>query len=128
MMTYAKLNTTFHSNLSKLAATSAGFSASDVTGYSPEQVRRAAEAMAAAGMIVRCKVSPRRVRYFKTDGLARAFLAGKASAVSARPGGGPRVKAPWKPEDPGLITPRTKIYIAPPLPRRVFKTNTYQQF
>ena len=79
-------------------------------------------------MIVRCKVSPRRVRYFKTDELARAFLAGKASAVRARPAGGPRVKAPWKPEDPGLITPKTKIYIAPPLPRRVLKTNTYLQF
>jgi hypothetical protein len=127
-MANSKLNTTFHTNLSSLAETPTGFSASDVTGYSPEQVRRAAEAMAAEGMIVRCKVSPRRVRYFKTDELARAFLAGKASAVRARPAGGPRVKAPWKPEDPGLITPNTKIYIAPPLPRRVLKTNTYLQF
>ena len=127
-MTNAKLNTTFHANLSTLSETPAGFSASDVTGFSPEQVRRAAEAMAAAGMIVRCKVSPRRVRYFKTDQLARSFLSGKAAAVRTRPAGGPRVKAPWKPEDPGLITPKTKIYIAPPLPRRVLKTNTYLQF
>ncbi len=122
------LNSTFHTNLSALAETPSGFSASDVTGYSPEQVRRAAEAMASAGMIVRCKVSPRRVRYFKTDEQARAFVAGKAVTTSPRMAGGPRVKAPWKPEDPGLITPKTKIYIAPPLPRRVFKTNTYWQF
>ena len=87
-MTNAKLNTTFHANLSTLSETPAGFSASDVTGFSPEQVRRAAEAMAAAGMIVRCKVSPRRVRYFKTDQLARSFLSGKAAAVRTRPAGG----------------------------------------
>jgi hypothetical protein len=127
-MTNQSLNTTFHANLSTLADTPTGFSASDVTGYSPEQVRRAAEAMAGAGMIVRCKVSPRRVRYFKTDEQARAFMAGKVSGASPRMAGGPRVKAPWKPEDPGLITPNTKIYIAPPLPRQVFKTNTYWQF
>ena len=117
-MSQNNLNTTFHAQLSTLSETPAGFSASDVTGYSPEQVRRAAEAMAAAGMIVRCKVSSRRVRYFKTDELAKAFLSGKAAVVRARPAGGPRAKAPWKPEDPGLITPKTKIYIAPPLPRR----------
>ena len=127
-MTNQNLNTTFHTNLVTLSETAAGFSASDVTGYSPEQVRRAAEAMAAAGLIVRCKVSPRRVRYFKTDEQARVFLTGKAAAERPRLAGGPRVKAPWKPEDPGLITPKTKIYIAPPLPRRVFKTNTYLQF
>ena len=65
---------------------------------------------------------------FKTDEQARVFMTGKAAAERPRLAGGPRVKAPWKPEDPGLITPNTKIYVAPPLPRRVFKTNTYLQF
>ena len=31
-------------------------------------------------------------------------------------------------DEPGIITPQTKIYIAPPLPRRVLRTNTYTQF
>ncbi len=41
---------------------------------------------------------------------------------------GPRSRASWAPEQPGVITSRTKITVAPPLPRRTFRTNTYTQF
>jgi hypothetical protein len=127
-MKESKLNTALHAQLKSLSATPEGFSASDVTGYSPEQVRRAAEAMVGARMIVRCKVSARRVRYFSSDAQARAHVSGRPSAGRTRLAAGSSGKASWKPEDPALITPQTRIHVAPPLPRRVFKTNTYQQF
>jgi hypothetical protein len=123
-----KLDTNLHTTLVSLSDAASGFSASEVTGYSPEQVRRAANALAADGQIVRSKVTPRSVRYFKTDKLARQYIAGNAVAARPRSAGGPRSKAPWRPEDPAVITARTKIYVAPPLPHRVYRTNTYLQF
>jgi len=127
-MSISHTESSFQTSLINLAATPAGFSASDVTGYAPEQVRRAAESLAKAGKIVRMKVSPRRVRYFANDKLANAYVAGAASGSRARPVLGARSKATWSADEPGLITSRTKIYVAPPLPRRVYRTNTYQQF
>lgn len=128
-MANSKLNTTLHTHLLSVSTSAAGFSASDVTGYSPEQVRRAAEAMVHANLIIRWSVSPRRIRYFANEALAKAFTANRTSAAAAsRMTLGTRTKAPWKVEDPGVITPATKIYIAPPLPRRVFRTNTYSLF
>ena len=127
-MTTQKLDTNLHTTLVSLSDSAGGFSASEVTGYSPEQVRRAANALAADGQILRTKVSTRSVRYFANDKLAKAYIAGTAKAARPRSAGGPRSKAPWRPEDPAVITPRTKIYVAPPLPRRVYRTNTYLQF
>lgn len=128
MNTDKTLNTILHTKLVSLAETLSGFSASEVTGYSPEQVRRAAEALVRAGRIVRSAVSPRRIRYFANDQLARNFAAGKAKTGRSMSTIGPRTKAPWRADEPGLITPLTKIYVAPPLPRNVFRTNTYSQF
>ena len=127
-MNSQKLDTTFHIHLEQLADTSAGFSASEVTGFSPEQVRRAAEAMVKEQRLVRHKVSPRRVRYFKNDKLAQAYGNGLASVVTRRAVSGPRSRAAWAPDEPGVITARTKITVAPPLPRRTLRTNTYTQF
>lgn len=124
----APLNTTLHTTLDTLAATPSGFSASEVTGYSPEQVRRAAEAMVAAGRIIRHKVSARRVRYFSDDKIAKAYMANRPSTAPQRMVAGSRAKAGWSVDDPGLITPRTKITKAPPPPSGVFRTNTYLHF
>ena len=122
------LNTALHNTLLSLSETSSGFASSEVTGYSPEQVRRAAEALVKAGRIVRCTVSPRRVRYFANDKLAQACAAGRARMARPSVGTGLRAKALWRPDQPAIITPRTKVFIAPPLPRNVFRTNTYTQF
>lgn len=122
------LNTTLHTTLETISKTPAGFSASEVTGYSPEQVRRAAEALVAAGRLHRAKVSPRRVRYFATDRLAQGFMASRASVAPQRMAAGTRVKAGWSADEPGLITAQTKITKAPAPPRGVFRTNTYLQF
>lgn len=122
------LNSALHNKLVDLSEGPTGFSASELTGFSPEQVRRAAEALVKAGRIVRCKLPPRRVRYFKTEQNARTYAAGQAPRQPARPAGGARSKARWSADEPSRITPRTKIYIAPPAPRNVFRTNTYLQF
>jgi hypothetical protein len=126
-MNNQKLDNTFHIHLEKLANTAAGFSASEVTGFSPEQVRRAAEAMVKAGRLVRSKVSARRVRYFSNEKLAQTYKNGLAPAIS-RLAIGPRSRASWAPDQPAVITARTKITVAPPLPRRTLRTNTYTQF
>lgn len=123
------VHTVLHTNLLQLAESADGFAVSEVSGYSPEQVRRAAEALVAAGEIVRAKMSARRVRYFANDKLASAYSDSRvATSRSTQSAGGTRTKAPWKPEDPAIITPNTKIYIAPPPPSDVFRTNTYLKF
>ena len=127
-MTTQKLDTNLHTTLKTMSDSASGFSASEVTGYSPEQVRRAANALAADGQIVRTKIGTRSVRYFANEKLSRAYLAGNARTARPRPTTGPRAKAPWSADDPAIITPRTKIFVAPPLPRRVYRTNTYLQF
>ena len=95
----------------------AGFSVSGITGYAPELVRRVANALVKSGDLVRAKLGARSVRYFANDDLARAYQANRGAA-EMRP----------RTDEPGIITPQTKIYIAPPLPRRVLRTNTYTQF
>ncbi len=121
--------TVLHTNLISLAQSAEGFAVSEVSGYSPEQVRRAAEALVASGEMVRAKLSARRVRYFASDKLAGAYSDNRVSTSrTTQTAGGPRSKAPWKPEDPGIITSKTKIYIAPPPPSDVFCTNTYLKF
>ena len=130
IMINENLNTTLHTKLVALAKTSAGFGASEITGYSAEQVRRAAEMLVKAEAVVRFKVSPRRVRYFASDDIARKYSLGRASSVAlaARGVPGSRVKANWAPDEPMRITSKTKIFRAPPLPRNVFRTNTYSKF
>lgn len=122
------VNTALHNTLITLSKSSEGFAVSEVSGFSPEQVRRSAEALVAAGQIVRAKLSARRVRYFANDKLANAYASSRPSTSAAATAGGPRSKAPWRPEDPGIITAKTKIYIAPPPPNDVFRTNTYLKF
>lgn len=127
-MTSDTLNTTLHTTLESLSKTAAGFSASEVTGYSPEQVRRAAQALVGVGRLHRSNVSPRRVRYFATEALAKAYMANRPSSAPQRMVAGTRAKAGWSADEPGLITSKTKIIKAPPPPRGVFRTNTYLQF
>lgn len=129
-MTNSTATTTLSRKLSDLSQTPAGFSVSEITGYSPEQVRRIAEAMVKTGHMVRFKVSPRRIRYFANDRIAQQYSSQQTTSLTlaARAGGGSKVKAPWKPDEAGRITSKTKIYIAPPLPRNVYRTNTYLQF
>lgn len=121
-------NSTLHTNLLAISNTAAGFSASDVTGFSPELVRRTAESMVRQGLIVRATVSPRRVRYFANPTLASAYAAGQSRPTQSQVSIGMRTKAPWRADEPALITPSTRIVIAPPLPRNVYRTNTYSQF
>lgn len=128
MTTSSTLNTTLHLRLIELAGEASGFSASEITGYGPEKVRSAAEALVKADKIVRFKVSPRRVRYFANETLARAYQAKPARHAVNAVTGGPRFKAGWSPDEPAVITPRTKIYVAPPLPSNVYRTSTYPQF
>lgn len=119
---------TLQINLINLSQTAAGFSASEITGFSPEQVRRTAEALVKDGQMIRSKVSPRRVRYFANDQLAKDYASGRPVVAGPMLAGGARAKARWSASEPGLITSRTKVYVAPPLPRDVFRTNTYAQF
>ncbi len=127
-MTKLAINTVLHTNLITLSESNDGFAVSEVSGYSPEQVRRSAEALVTAGKIVRAKLSARRVRYFANDQLANAYSSSRTRTSRSQSSGGPRSKAPWRPEDPGIITAKTKIYIAPPPPDDVFRTNTYLKF
>jgi hypothetical protein len=127
-MNKLKQDSNLQTTLLSLSETAAGFSASEVTGYSPELVRRTANALVAADRMIRAKVGARAVRYFADDALAKTYIAGNVAAARPKAAGGPRSKAPWSADEPGVITSRTKIYIAPPLPRRVFRTNTYLQF
>lgn len=122
------LQSNFHLKLIELSTSPSGFGASELTGYSPEQVRRAAEALAKGGKIVRAKISSHRVRYFANDKLAKAYIAGQAPARAPHSAAGARTRANWKPDAPMRITAQTKVIVAPPLPRNVFRSNTYSQF
>ncbi len=127
-MTSSNLDTAFHKKLSDLSESLAGFSASELTGYAPEQVRRAAEALVKAGRIVRFKVAPRRIRYFASEQAAQNYIASQSRVSQMKPAVISRTKARWKPEDPPVMTAKTKVYVAPPLPRDVLRTNTYQLY
>lgn len=127
-MTDSSLQTALHITLESLGKTATGFSASEVTGYSPEQVRRAAEALVGAGRLVRANVSARRVRYFVQASQADAYVRERPRASPQPMVAGSRAKATWSPDEPGLITPQTRIVKASSPPRDVFRTNTYQQF
>ena len=127
-MTNSALNTTLHQILEQEARNAAGFSASDITGYAPEHVRRAAQALVAAGRLHRATVSPRRVRYFATAELADGFTKRPMPTRPQQSVAGTRAKARWSPDEPGVITSATRIIKAPPLPDNVFRTNTYAQF
>jgi hypothetical protein len=127
-MTDSRLNTTLHQTLETLAATPAGFSASDVTGHAPEQVRRAAQALVAAGRLHRATVGTRRVRYFATADGAQAFLKTQPSTAPSRALTSMRSKARWSADEPGIITSKTRITKAPPLPRDVLRTNTFPMY
>ena len=54
--------------------------------------------------------------------------AGLRGLRKLRDAAGPRFKAGWSADEPAIITSRTKIYRAPPLPRDVFRTNSYAKF
>jgi hypothetical protein len=120
-------DTPIQRKLIDVAQDAAGFSASEVTGHSPEHVRRAAEALVKAGRLVRYNVSPRRVRYFATLEAAQKYQIGKSPVAgrSGPPGGGSGTKARWSPDEPGRITAKTRITIVPPPTARVYRTNTY---
>lgn len=126
--TESNLQSALHTKLVSLTENAAGFSASEITGYSPAQVRRAAEALVAAERIVRYRVGPRRIRYFGTLEQARAFSPERTAAVHVGLAGGPRMRANWKEGEPAIITSKTKITIAPRLAPDVYRTNTYLQF
>lgn len=112
-----------------LSETPGGFSASEVTGMAPEQVRRAAQALVKAGDLVRVRIGPRSVRYFRSAATAAAYQAAHGKLSPPKPAlVGPRSKAAWSVDDPPIITSRTIFTQAAPLPGRVLKTNTYQQF
>jgi len=127
-MQNSSLNTALHTTLENIAKTPTGFAASEVTGYSPEQVRRAAEALVQAGRLQRAKVSPRRVRYFASDALAQAYVQRRPTAAPQRMVAGSRAKAAWSVDEPGLITPQTKIVRATTPACTLYRTNTYLQF
>jgi hypothetical protein len=127
-MTNSALHTALHQILDQEARKDAGFSASDITGYAPEHVRRAAQAMVAAGLLYRATVSPRRVRYFATAEMADQFKQRPTPTRPQQPVAGTRAKARWTADEPGIITAATRITKAPPLPNNVFRTNTYAQF
>jgi hypothetical protein len=129
-MTTDTLNNATHQKLLECAKSPAGVAASEITGCSPELVRRAAEALTKAGQLVRLKLSTRRVRYFANEALAKQHSASQVTAANraAHAVSGARSKAGWSVDEPGVITSKTKIYRAPPLPRNVFRTNTYPQF
>lgn len=127
-MPETRLNTALHQVLETLAKTDAGFSASDVTGHAPEQVRRAAQALVAASRLHRANVGSRRVRYFATAEQAKQFLRRQPSTAPSRAQLGVRSKARWSVDEPGLITAKTRITKAPPLPRDVLRTNTYPMY
>jgi hypothetical protein len=127
-MSSDRLDTALHTTLVSHAKLAGGFAASEITGYSPEQVRRAAEALVASGRLHRLKASSRRVRYFADAKGAQAFLAGQPAKAPPRTAASPRFKAQWASDEPGLITKDTKITIAPSPPGSVFRSNTYLQF
>ena len=127
-MSSGKLNTTLHTTLLKISENPGGFSASEITGYSPETVRRAAEALVADGQLHRANVSARRVRYFSNEAQAKQYSTAKAASPTNLAAGSLRMKAAFKPEDPPIITARTRITVAPSPPTTVFRTNTYLQF
>ena len=120
--------TPIQARLMAIADAKAGFAASEITGLAAAQVRQAAEALAAAGHVVRHRVAPRRIRYFATLAQAEAYTKSHVPAGRIGIAGGPRARASWRADEPGIITSRTKITVAPPLPRAVYRTNTYLQF
>ena len=77
---------------------------------------------------MRSAVSPRRIRYFANERLAKACIAGRIQQARTYKGSSSCAKAPWSADGPGIITSHTKIFKAPPLPRNVFRTNTFSQF
>ncbi|MDP3083961.1 MAG: hypothetical protein Q8N44_09765 [Rubrivivax sp.] len=127
-MTTKPLSTTLHTTLLRTSENPAGFSASEITGYSPEQVRRAAEALVAAEKLHRTKVTPRRVRYFANAALAGKYASLSASAPTRHVATSQRAKANWSPDQKAIITSRTRITVVPTPHRELFRTNTYLQF
>ena len=117
-----------HEKLVSMAGSPSGFGVSELTGFSPEQVRRAAETLVKSGRLVRARVSPRRIRYFRDDDLARRYGAGRVAKQGAQASRNPSARAAWRAGEPAIITPKTRIYVAPPQPRDVYRTNTYPQF
>jgi hypothetical protein len=125
----ADLNTTLHQQLRTLGRAAAGFSSSDVSGFSPEHVYKVAQALVKAGELHRVRMPNRRVRYFAdADQAHRAIQAENQGSARRTPTLGTRAKPLWSPDEPGLITSRTKITKAPPLPDNVYRTNTYWRF
>ena len=127
-MTKFDTNTTLHDKLINLSEESSGFSVSELTGYSPVQVRGAAESLVKAGKLVKIKVSGHRIRYFANEQLGKKFTEGQVYSQPSRSMTTTRVNARWNRDEPGRITSKTKIFVAPPLPRNVYWTNTYPKF
>jgi len=60
--------------------------------------------------------------------MARRYLGARDGQRPPQGVGGPRVRARWRIDEPGRITARTRIAVAPPLSRDVYRTNTYSKF
>lgn len=120
--------TTLHGHLHSISQTPAGFAVSEVSGHSPEQVRRVAEALVRQGLVIKAQVGPRRVRYFADAAMAERYRSRSSATTASRPAAGTRMKAGWSADEPAIITSKTRIIRAPAPRTDVFRSNTYLQF
>ncbi len=119
--------TVLKDTLSALARNKVGFSTSEVSGFTSNQVAPAANALVAAGKLHRAKLSAKVVRYFSTEALAKAYVTGHVKHAAATTSSTPRTRATWPKDAPMNITANTKITIAPPPPSGYFRTNTHSK-
>ena len=127
-MSQTPSRTVLKDTLLALAKNKVGFSTSEVSGFTSSQVAPAANALVAAGKLHRAKLSPKVVRYFSSEALAKAYVSGHVKhAATATATSTPRTRATWPKDAPMNITPNTKITIAPPPPSGYFRTNTHSK-
>ncbi len=126
-MSQTPARTVLKDTLLALAKNKVGFSTSEVSGFTSSQVAPAANALVAAGKLHRAKLSPKVVRYFASEALAKAYVSGHVKHAASAGGSTPRTRATWPKDAPMHITPNTKITIAPPPPSGHFRTNTHSK-
>jgi len=119
-----------HSRLSKtlqtLAKGASGFSAADVSGYSPGMLWNTLNAMCEAGELHKAKVSHKCVRYFGNKGLADKFMQSQRQST-AKAHASPRARASWPADAVPIITSDTRVTIAPTPPRALY-SNTHARY
>lgn len=127
-MSNASVNTVLRQRLLVLSKGNAGFSVSEVSGFTSKQVGPLAEELVREGTLHRTKVSHKVVRYFATEALASAFASGQlAKPAKASATMSPRTKATWPKDAPMNITADTKITVAPAPPTGIYRTNTHSR-